>query len=275
MKWCVPIVSSVLLLAGCAPGPVARAPVAHPTIVSLNPSTDAILADIAVPGQLLAISHYSHDPAATSMPLDLARRFSVTGGTVEEVLALDPDLVVASAFLAPATRAAFERLGIRVETFGIASTIDQSLAQVHALASLAGRAQQGDLLAGRISAAWAESEPEAVGFGSVKVSALLWQEGGIVPGPESLVAQMLDRSGFALHSAARGLGQGAYLPLEHVLADPPAVLLAASDERALSHPALGRLPHMQRAAFDPALLYCGGPSIIRALARLREIRRQL
>ena len=79
----------------CAPAPP---PIAahHPTIVSLNPCTDAILAEVTAPGQLLAVSHYSHDPRGSSMPPAEARRYRATGGTVEEVLALDPDVVVAS-----------------------------------------------------------------------------------------------------------------------------------------------------------------------------------
>ena len=77
----------VLLLAGCAPVVERRAGTTHPTIVSLNPCSDAILAEVAEPAQLLAISHYSHDPRASSMPLAEARRFRVTGGTVEQVLA--------------------------------------------------------------------------------------------------------------------------------------------------------------------------------------------
>ena len=55
----------------------------------LNPCTDAILAEVAAPGQLLAISHYSKDPRASSMEAAVAARFAATGGTVEEVLALD------------------------------------------------------------------------------------------------------------------------------------------------------------------------------------------
>ena len=112
---------AVVALAACAPpaGPRARAD--HPTIVSLNPCTDAILAEVAAPGQLLAISHYSQDPRGSSMPLAEARRFRATGGTVEEVLALEPDIVVTGGFLDPAAARAFARLGVRVETVGIAS----------------------------------------------------------------------------------------------------------------------------------------------------------
>ena len=251
---------------GC--GEVAEPPhTTHPTIVSLNPCADAILAEVTAPGQLLAISHYSHDPAASSMPLAQAMRYPATGGTAEEVLALAPDVVVASSFLAPSTRAALTRGGVRVETVGITSTLAESLAQVRQLGELAGEPERAEELAQRIEAAWAEAA-----FSGPKVETLLWQEGGIVPGGESLGAAMLEHSGFALQSAARGLGQGAYLPLEQVLADPPALVLASGDEPMLTHPVLRQVRGMEYRRFDSALLYCGGPTIIRALARLREIR---
>jgi iron complex transport system substrate-binding protein len=79
-------------------------------------------------------------------------------------------------------------------------------------------------------------------------------------------------TGFASHSAARGLGQGAYVPLEQVLADPPALVLAAGDERMLTHPALRGLEGVRYAQLDPTLLFCGGPTVIRAAARLAHIR---
>ena len=95
--------AAVLTVGGCAQvRPLA--PAAHPTIVSLNPCADAILAKVAAPGQLLAISHYSHDPRGSSMPLAQARRYRTTGGTVEEIAALAPDLVVGDSFTVPATR---------------------------------------------------------------------------------------------------------------------------------------------------------------------------
>ena len=76
-----------------------------------------------------------------------AARYRATGGTVEEVVVLDPDIVVASTFIAPATRAALEDFGIRVETFGSASTVEDSVAQVHALAALSHGERQGEVLA--------------------------------------------------------------------------------------------------------------------------------
>jgi iron complex transport system substrate-binding protein len=255
-----------LALAACAAAPQTEQ-VDGPTIVSLNPCADAILAEVAEPGQLLAISHYSHDPRATSMPLAAARRFASTGGTVEEVLALDPDVVVAGAFLPPATAHAFERLGIRVETFAITASVADSLAQVRQLAMLAGHRQRGEALTGRIEAALAQSRRDGP-----KVPALLWQGGGIVPGEATLIAELLAHTGFASHSAARGLGQGAYVPLERVLADPPRVVLAAGSERMLTHPVLRGLEGLRYERLESDLLWGGGPTIPRAAARLAAIR---
>jgi iron complex transport system substrate-binding protein len=257
------------LLAACAQ-PQQAEQAARPTIVSLNPCADAILAEVAEPAQLLAISHYSHDPRSTSMDLAEARRFRATGGTVEEVLALGPDLVVAGGFLPPATRAAFERLGIRVETFGVPGSVAGSEAQVRRLAALAGQEERGEMLIARI-----DEVLERIRRGGERPSALLWQQGGIVAGPDALVTQLLVHTGFASHAAARGLGQGAYLPLEQVLADPPDVILSAGGERALAHPILKSLPGTYHAKLDPSLTFCGGPTIVRAAERLASLRHDI
>lgn len=264
----------LLLLDACAPAPRVPAPRVHPTIVSLNPCSDAVLAEVAAPGQLLAISDYSRNPASSSMDLATARRFPATGGTVEEVLALRPDVVVAGSFLAPATRAAFARLGVRVETVGIAHSVAESEAQVRDLARIAGQPARGEAIVARIEAALAAAAPPP---GVAPVPALMWQGGGMVPGDDTLIADVMRRTGFASVSSAMGRHQADQLPLEHVLAHPPRVILAAGDvrgneDRMLRHPALAALTGTARADFAPGLLYCGGPTIARAAARLAEVR---
>lgn len=259
-----------LLLAGCAgnePAPAAP-PEAAPTIVSLNPCTDAILAQVTEPGQLLAISHYSKDPRSTSMPAAEAARYRATGGTVEEVLALQPDVVVASAFLPPATRAAMDDLGLRVVTFGAASSIGESEAQIRDLAALAGHREKGEAMIAKIQRALAMA-----GANTAEIEAALWQPGGIVPGKASLISDLLRSTGFASYSARRNMEQGDYLSLEQVVADPPELLLIAGSEDGQRHPILEDLPTMRREPFDTRLLYCGGPTILRAAERLGEIRR--
>lgn len=261
-----------LLLAGCGwnePVERTREQAGRPTVVSLNPCIDAVLVELADPRQVLALSHWSRDPASSSVPQELARRYAVTGGTVEEVLALRPDIVLASSFLDPATRDGLARLGFRVELFGIADTLAQNEAQVRRVAALTGGPAAGEQLVRRMRMAVADAAPPP---GMRPVDTVLWQPGGIVPGRGTLVAELLERTGFANGAAARGYGQADYLPLEAVVADPPELLLVAGRDPGQVHPVLDALPGMTRAGLDPALLYCGGPTVVRAAQRLAALR---
>lgn len=267
----------VLALAACAVAPAREAAPAHQRIVSLNPCTDAILAEVADPQQIAALSSYSRDPASSSMDLATARRFAAIDGTLEEVVALRPDLVVGSNFVSPAMRAAFARLGLRYEAFGITPTVADSLAQIRAIAALAGHPARGEALIGRIEAALAANAAPA---GGAPVPAVVWQSGGIVPGQGTLITELLQRTGFTNAAAVRGMHQADVLPLEVLLSAPPRVIFAAgnplsNEDRMLGHPALEGLERTRREAFEPALLWCGGPTIIRTAQRLGAARRGL
>ncbi len=240
-----------------------------PSIVSLNPCLDAILVEVAGPEQIRALSHYSLDESSSSIDPGIAREFGTTGGTAEEVIALDPDLVLASNFIAPATLSALERAGLRVETFGSPTSTAESLEQVREVARLAGKPGAGEELADAILAS--PTQPKGGGH-----SALLWQPGQIVAGEASLVAEHLEWAGFTNHATARGMQQADHITLEQILSDPPQVLLIAGDLPGQSHPLLdGNLKSMHVARFDPGLFYCAGPSIPQARARLLEIREEV
>ncbi|HCF25601.1 MULTISPECIES: ABC transporter substrate-binding protein [unclassified Novosphingobium] len=267
-----------ILLAACSPAapPQVKAPQNHPTIVSLNPCTDAILAEVADPQQLLAISSYSQDPASSSMDLARARAMTGVSGTVEEVLALRPQVVVGSSFTAPGTRMALERLGYRFEAFGLAGTIAENKAQIRSLARIAGHPERGEALVRQIDAALAAAAPPP----GPPVPTVVWQSGGIVPGEGTLITELLARTGFVNFAAQKGLHQAEMLPLEVMLADPPRLILAAGntyseEDRLLSHPALAGLTRTRRERLDPVLLWCGGPTIIKAAERLAQVRRSL
>lgn len=265
----VPVFAGMTM--GCSENPATRTETGDLRIVSLNPCTDAILAEIA-PKKLAAVSHYSHDPGSSSMEVAAAKRWPAVSGTVEEIAALEPDLVVASTFVAPATAQALERMDLPVARVGIARTVADSIAQIRELAAQVDERPAGEALVSRIETALAAAASERE-----PIPALVWQGGGIVPGDGTLIADLLRRTGFTNAAAARGLGQADRLPLEAVLADPPTLILAAGSpfaeqDRALFHPALAALEDTHRARLDSSLLYCGGPTIIRAANRLREIR---
>ncbi len=265
--------AGLVALAACTRAP--EAPSQNLRLVSLNPCSDAVLAEVADPAQIAALSHYSRDPAASSMDLELARRLPSTTGSVEELAALRPDLVIADPYLPVATASALADLGIPVARLPIATSVAESREQVRTIARLAGQGPRGEALVARIDAALLRAAPQT---GQRPVSAVVWQSGGIVPGDGTLVAELLRRTGFGSLSAARGMRQADYLPLEVMLSDPPQVILAAGnagaqEDRLLAHPALAALKHTRRERFEPSLLWCGGPTIVRAVERLAEVRK--
>ncbi len=270
--WLLGVSVGAVALASCSQTAASEVEVQGPTIVSLNPCTDAILLEVADPRQVLAISHYSHDPRASSIAPEVAREFNSTGGTVEEILALNPDIVIAGSLLAPASVAALANLNFRVELYGSTNKIDDSYAQIRAIGVLVGHQDRASKLIERIEQSLAHNAPAG---GQEQITATMWQPGQIVPGEATLVSELMERTGFASHSQARGLGQADYLSLEQVIADPPELLMIAGDARAQQHPALEKLDSTRIEGFDPSLLYCGGPSIIRASKRLSEIRRHM
>lgn len=270
---------------GLAPA-AARTQATPRRIVSLNPCADAVLMQVARPEQIAAISHYSHDPRASSLPLDVARRFRATGGTAEEVVALRPDLVIAGSHVALPTILMLRRLGVPLLQLPVPAGIEEDAAQTAQIARAVGGEARGRALNARIAAALAAAAPPP---GSTPLPALIWQGGGMVPGEGTMADALLARTGFRNMSADYGLAAWDILPLEHLLARPPATLLLplgegeagereagerAAGERALGHPALAKL-HGRIALHDfpPMLLHCAGPTLIEAAERLARIRR--
>ena len=270
------------LLAGCGGQERRPLPGTQDTprrIVSMNPCLDVVLMDIAEPSQIAAISQYSHDPRATSIPLETALRFPAVSGAAEDVIAAEPDLVLAGPHVSIQTIAAIQRLGIPLMRLPVPESVADNKAQIAQIAARIGRKAAGDALNARIDSAMAASQ-----WKGAPIPALIWQGSGLVPGKGTLADELMSHAGF--HNASRDLGlkQWDILPLEGLLTDPPAVLLVGQanmgagngdTNRILTHPALIRAGKQIRMAHYPSrLLHCGGPIIIRSLGRLADVRRQ-
>ncbi len=243
-------------------------------IVSTNPCTDAILVEIANPARIAALSFYSRDPAASSIPLATAQRFSSTSGTAENILRFSPDLVIGSSYTPLQTRAALAKFGIDYVAMDQPNTVAQSVGQIRHLASRLDAKNMGEKLVARIEQA---ARPARV----AKISALVVRNEGLVLGAGSLTADLMARAGFDNVSARYGIAAWGALPLEKLVRMPPPVLLRAETtlgdrargERLLTHPALKKISgKTQTRVLPSALLNCGGPTIIPAMHILRTLR---
>ena len=117
-----------------------------------------------------------------------------------------------------------------------------------------------------------------------RVPALLWIGGNMVSGGGTLLDEMMIRAGFSDHAAHYGLQRTGYLPIEHVVADPPRVMLvpdsggrdAGSRVADMRRWAIARTgAKVMQAHFPRNLVNCGGPVIARAMARLTQVRREV
>jgi len=94
--------------------------------------------------------------------------------------------------------------------------------------------------------------------------------------------EMMERAGLQNVASHYGVGKWGNVSLEHILMNPPELLLSGGSddsmpsraERIMRHPALASLSgKVIQARLDERLLYCGGPVLIRtaqALARARD-----
>lgn len=257
-----------------AAGPVAAAP---RRVASLNACLDAMLVHLADRSQIAALSHYAREAHGSTVATE-ARNLPFTWESAEEIIALQPDLVLASQHSALATRNALKRLHVPVERFVVPKTVEESLGQVRRVAGLIGQPDRGERLIARIQAAVGAA---TVRPGARRLSALIYQPNGFAAGPHTLVDEMMTLAGFDNAARRYGLRSWGNVPLELLLADPPEVLLVGEPasgarswaDRVMTHPALGALKgRMKRARLPERLLYCGGPVLIQtaqAMARAR------
>ncbi len=260
----------------------AAAPGSEPPrrIVSLNLCIDAILLAVAPREQIVALSHYSLDPQRSTVAA-LASTFPTTHESAEEVMLLRPDLVLGTRHSALSTRTALTRLGMRVKTYGVPDSIEASLAQVMEVANDIGRQEQGRELVARIRDALRAA---AIRGADRKITAAIYQPGGMTAGPRTLPGELMRIAGFVNIAGERyGIDYWRPLSLELLVSNPPEILLAGEGtdvaltrtERLLRHRALLRLePQMTRVRFPTRLMYCAGPVMLHTLAALEAARDQ-
>ena len=254
-------------------GKVAAATPEPMRIVSLNLCVDSILVELVPPSRIAALTHYSRDPYRSTIS-GLAQKLPITYETAEEVVALQPDLVLAGRHSAIATRNALRRVGIRFELFEVPDTVAESLAQIRRIATLLGREPQGETLVAKIENAMQAARPPS---NQAPLTAGIYQPGGLTAGPATVTGELMGIVG--LRNVAERYGVRSYspLPLEQLISAPPQVLLVGETsngapmqaERIIHHRALRALQlQMRQEPFPARLLYCAGPTIIEALDAL-------
>lgn len=242
-------------------------------VVSVNLCTDQLALLLAAPGQVISVSDLARDSTASAMA-DQAKDVPSNDGQAEQVFLLNPDLVLAGAFTAPATVQMLRRLGIRVEVFAPDTDLQGIRDNLRRMGQVLGRAEQAQRIIADFDA----------GLGSPPAGprprAAIYAANGYSSGSASLAGQIVAQAGFDNIADDLGLGQGGHIPLEVLLMSRPDLLILgrrypghSRAEEPLDHPALralmAQVPVVTMS--DPDWV-CGTPHVLRTIAALRQAR---
>lgn len=205
--------------ASAVPPPGASAPIVdrpgpRVRIVSLSLPADEVLLALTGPERIVALDEFADDPASNVR--DEARQVDRrVHASVEEVLACDPDLVLASAWATAEVRDAIARAGVSLTVLPAPTTLDEVEANVRTVAAEIGASDGAERLLAEMRTRIAAVEARVRGLS--RPSVLLRSEGGISPGAGTLAEVIVERAGGRLVTAALGLAGFVPLPAERAL----------------------------------------------------------
>jgi iron complex transport system substrate-binding protein len=242
-------------------------------VMSLSMCTDDLLLELLPPERIASVTYYSRDPG-NSYQWPQAAKVRVNWGTVEEVLAEKPDLVLAGTYTTPAARALLKKLGWPLLEVAPAADFDQIRAVTRQVAHALRRDAAGESLIAKMDSTLQElaaSKPRQI----IRVAA--WGEGGSIPGKGTLFDAILEAAG-GVNVAATLDGRYTSFEVEQLIAAHPDVLAYASNigdtpgrnTEVAQHPLIRKLYSGRTVTYPGALYSCGVVESADAAAALRS-----
>lgn len=251
-------------------------------IVSLNVCTDQILVALVPRERIAAVTYLATDPTISASPSAFAG-IATSRGDAEDVLARDPDLVLANPFSTPATVDLLRRLGRRV----VVTPFPQDIASVRrAIIEIAAAVEEPGAGARLVSSfderiARVRSETRKA---VRQPSALVYQVNNYVAGSGTLVDEALSIAGFRNGASGMSAVANGQTDLETIVTTPPELMVLATRPEDylttvgdnLRHPALQAMMRRIPSIVLPWPLWlCGTQHIATAIERLAEARTAL
>ena len=243
-------------------------------IVSMNLCTDQMVLQLAEPGTVVSVSFLTADPAE-SPEAHKTQGLVLNHGQAEEIIALNPDLVVTGKYTTSAAKILLRRLGYDVAEVDVPLTFDAVRETYMTLGTRIGRADTAASLVSELDRRFELIKRDVNDrvFGSV----LILDANGFTVGRPSLVDAVLRRIGLINVAARLDIGDFGQITMEAVLMAKPDHLVRMeyrSDvpslaNQTLSHPALTEyLGTKQMISVPQSWLSCGGPYLADAAERV-------
>ena len=246
-------------------------------IVSINVCTDQLLLLLASPEKIASLSFLATDKDTSAM-VETAAGFPINHGLAEEILRIEPDLVLAWEYTARSTVSILRKLDYPVVELPAATSLDDIRANIRTVAKAVGEIERGEALV----AAFDKRLPP---IGSAPpdtfspVAALYWAN-GYSSGDDTLAGAVVKAAGFRNLAGELGIRGTAQIPLETLIASNPDIIITddihqtpALATEVFRHPALQAIFKDHRRVHIPSPLWaCGTPVIADIIAELYAVR---
>jgi len=252
------------------------APVAPQRVVSLNLCSDELLLMLADPEQVRSVTWLVKDPTLSWLT-DQAATLPSNRGLAEEIITIQPDLVLAGTFTTPATVALLKRLQVPLLQLSMPTNMEEVQTQIWRVARALDHADRGRQVVADMRARL-EALP-ALPQGRTAPTAALYQPNGLTADEGSLVHDVLMRAGLVNLAVAKSLPNYVRLSMEVLILDQPDVLVMNNYEEKmpslaqelLKHPVLRKAFAETATVIVPAQAWsCGTPNIVHAIELLRD-----
>ncbi len=248
-------------------------------IVSMNLCTDQLLMLLADPEKIVSVSYLSSNKHNSYFAEQVAQKaYPLNHNLPEEILPLQPDLIVTGQFMHQQETRLLRKLGKRVETFPVFSSLQDVENNIRSMARLLEEPARGERLIRQME--------KRLGILTArvpkrKIPALVYYPRGYTQGKDTIINELMELAGW--HNVANDLNIRGYgrIGLEELVHARPRQLIFseyAPGTRSLGqayfhHPVLASVFSDSRPlVIDPRLLICGGPMNLEALEVLIQAR---
>jgi iron complex transport system substrate-binding protein len=265
--------ASLVFMGAAAAAPASSPPSKPRHIMSLNLCTDQLLLQMVPPERIASVSFLS---LAAGKPVFTAEaaHVRVNYGTLEEVLAQRPDLVLAGLASTPTTRAFLKQASIPLVEVPIANNFAQIREITKQVGAALGEDDKAQSLIASMDATLAELSATKP---ARRIVVAGWGGGGEIPGTDTLFNAILTAAGGVNAAALTRNPQFGAFDFEQLLALNPDII--AFPDAALDQPGLRREQIQHRVvqaffadrqiAYPETLYSCGLPQSADAAKSLR------
>ncbi len=249
-------------------------------IVSINLCTDQLAMLIADRNNIKSVSYLATQKNSSVMYREAAG-IKQNYGKAEDILLMQPDLILAGTYTSRPAVFLLRRLGFNIVEIPIAKTLDDIRHNIMIVARAVGEIQRGERLISsfnqrlsKVMSAQAEQRPVAV----------FYRENGYTTGGNTLANTILETAGFSNLATQLGILGGGHLSLETLIAKDPDIIISGKRRSkegsvamaAFQHPAFKKFKSKkQTIKISDPLWVCGTPFVLDAVENLAAVRYQM